>query len=227
MHTHPEAEAPTCAPAFVRNLTFQTNDLGKEATLVLIFQSDKDCTYRKSFPVIWRATTFGDEGRYSMHATYTNDLAFSRVQVVDGNVVSAGTYVKINNGQQTTLTKTGLEFKFSAPKQGVPGYLQATNKTDAAQDIAISIMVPGDPMPKPVLCFKDVEDGCDFKAKFTPKLHAYISSDHQETAILEGSICTDSIWEQDLAKLPESSTFTLSREPATGHYTITNEDKIG
>ncbi|KAG1729728.1 hypothetical protein EDB19DRAFT_1742884 [Suillus lakei] len=221
---HTQSQATTCA--FVRNLTFQTDDLGKEATLVLMFHTNMDCTYQKSFPVIWRTTTFGEEGRYSMHATYTNQLAFSRVQVEDGNVVNTETCVHINDGQKTTLTRTDGDFQFSVPKHGVPGYLEVCNDTGFVQDIAISIITPGDSKPKPVICLKDVGDDSEVKTKFTPKLHAYISSDHQETSILEGAICTDSIWEQDLAKLPECTTLTLSREPATGHYTITQEGVI-
>lgn len=212
--------------AFVRNLTFQTDDLGKEATLVLMFHSDMECIYHKSFPVIWRTTSFGEMGRYSMRVTYTNQLAFSRVQANDGNVVDTGTSVQIDDGKQTTLTQTDDGFKFSVPKDGLPGYLEAINETGFVQDITISTMNPGDSKPKPVLYFKDVEDGGVVKAKFFPILRAYISSDHQETSILEGAICTDSIWEQNLAQLPESTTLTLSREPATGHYTITQEGVI-
>ncbi|KAG1837359.1 hypothetical protein DFJ58DRAFT_734407 [Suillus subalutaceus] len=216
------------ASAFVRDLTFQTDDLGKEATLVLMFHSDMECIYHKSFPVIWRTTSFGEMGRYSMRVTYTNQLAFSRVQIKDGNVVDTGTHTQIDNGKQTTLTQTydGFEFSFSVPKHGLPGYLEAINETGFVQDIAISTMNPGDSKPKPVLYFKDVEDGSVVKAKFAPIIRAYISSDHQETSVLQGAICTDSIWEQDLAQLPECTTLTLRREPATGHYTITQEGVI-
>ncbi|KAG1815185.1 uncharacterized protein BJ212DRAFT_1300349 [Suillus subaureus] len=231
----------TCA--FVRDLTIQTGDLGKEATLVLMFHSDMECIYHKLFPVIWRTTSLGEKGRYSMRVTYTNQLAFCRVQVNVGNIVDTETHVQIDDGKKTTLTQTDDSFKFSVPKHGLPGYLEAINETGFIQHIAIGTMNPGDSKPKPVLYFKDVEhviffsfssmeltmqdrDGSLVKAKFALILRAYISSDHKEASVLEGAICTDSIWEQDLAQLPESTTLTLSRKPATGHYTITQEGVI-
>ncbi|KAG1868498.1 hypothetical protein F4604DRAFT_1956423 [Suillus subluteus] len=204
------------ASAFVRDLTFQTDDLGKEATLVLMFHSDMECIYHKSFPVIWRTTSFGEMGRYSMRVTYTNQLAFSRVQIKGWERI-------MQNGKKTTLTQTYDGFEFSVPEHGLPGYLEAINETEFVQDIAISTMNPGDSKPKPVLYFKDVDV---VKAKFAPILRAYISSDHQETSVLQGAICTDSIWEQDLTQLPECTTLTLRREPATGHYTITQEGVV-
>jgi hypothetical protein len=216
-----QSQATTCA--FVRELTFQTDDLGKESTLVLMFHSDMKSIYHKSFPVIWRTTSFGENGRYSMRVTYTNQLAFSRVHVKDGNVVDTGTHVQIDIGQKTILTEANCGFRFSDPRHGLPGYLEAFNETGSVQDIAISTINPEDSKPKPVFYFRDVEDGSLVKAQFAPILHAYISSDHQETSVLEGAICTDSIWEQDLTQLPESTTLRLSREPATGHYTITRE----
>jgi hypothetical protein len=99
-------------------------------------------------------------------------------------------------------------------------------------------MTRGDLMPKPALYFKDVgyvifpvfhlqsahstkrRDGSHVTAKFTPVLRAYITSDYQETAIIRGAIDTPAIWSQDLAALSDSTTWNLTRDPATGHYTI-------
>jgi hypothetical protein len=93
-------------------------------------------------------------------------------------------------------------------------------------------------MPKPALYFKEVgyvifpvfllqsahstkhRDGSHVTAKFTPILRAYITSDYQETAIIRGAIDTPAIWEHDLAALSDSTTWNLTRDPSTGHYTI-------
>ncbi|KAG2364378.1 hypothetical protein BDR07DRAFT_1401556 [Suillus spraguei] len=43
-------------------------------------------------------------------------------------------------------------------------------------------------------------------AKFTPKLRAYITSDYEQTAILQRAIDTRCIWEQDLSFLESDNT---------------------
>lgn len=92
-------------------------------------------------------------------------------------------------------------------------------------------------MPQPALYFNGVgyvlfllflqsahsekcRDGSHVTARFTPILRAYITSDYQETAIIRGAIDTPVVWSQDLAALAESTTWTLSRDPSNGHYTI-------
>lgn len=205
---------------FTRNLTFQSNNLGKEATLMLTFDGDMEGLYEDFFPVVWKATKFGKSGPYRAQATYTSQLAFSKPQVVDGNIIDASTCVKINVSEKTSLTEANEVYHFSPPQAGVKGVLQAVNNTEAVQDIAIGFMTRGDLMPKPALYFKDVGDGSHVTAKFTPVLRAYITSDYQETAIIRGAIDTPAIWEQDLAALSDSTIWNLTRDPSTGHYTI-------
>ncbi|KAG1813789.1 hypothetical protein EV424DRAFT_1541646 [Suillus variegatus] len=205
---------------FVRNLTFQSNDLGKEATLMLAFDADIEGLYEEFFPVVWKVSKFGETGPYRTRATYTSQLAFSKPQVVDGNIVDAETAVKINVSERTTLTEANDVYHFSPPQPGASGVLQAVNATGAIQDIAVGFVSPGDLMPQPALYFNGVGDGSHVTARFTPILRAYITSDYQETAIIRGAIDTPVVWSQDLAALAESTTWTLSRDPSNGHYTI-------
>lgn len=159
-----------------------------------------------------------------MHATYTSQLAFSRPQVADGNTVDAETCVGINNSEETTLTRNNGVVQFSKPVKGVSGYLEAQNDTGFVQDIALGFMSPKgskDLMPRPILYFKEVDDASSIKVQFTPILRAYITSDYRHTKILESAINTPPIWEQNLAALSESTTWTLKRDPCTGHYYIT------
>ncbi|KAG1724090.1 uncharacterized protein EDB91DRAFT_1171505 [Suillus paluster] len=206
---------------FVRNLVFQCNDLGKEVTLLLTFDGDMKGLYQDFFPIVWKVSKFGKAGPYRMRATYTSQLAFSIPQVVAGNIVDAETSVKINVGEQTTLTDVNDVYHFSPPTAGTPDILQAVNKTGAVQDMAIGFMNPGDLMPKPALFFHEVGDGSNVTAKFTPTLRLYITSDYQETEILRGAIDTPAIWSRDLSALSESTIWNLSRDPATGRYSIT------
>ncbi|KAG0708325.1 hypothetical protein DFH29DRAFT_476949 [Suillus ampliporus] len=204
---------------FFRHLSIQSNDLGKEATIILTFDGDMKGLYQDSFPVVWKVSTFGETGPCRMHATYTSQLAVSKPQVVDGNIIGAETAIGINNGQRIFLTEDNHVFHFSPPHVGTPGVVQVVNATGAIQDIAIGFISDGYLMPQPALYFKEV--GSTITAAFNPILRAYITSDYQETAILQGAIDTPAIWEHNLASLSESTTLNLHRDPATGHYTIT------
>ncbi|KAG2037046.1 hypothetical protein BDR03DRAFT_1092153 [Suillus americanus] len=205
---------------FTRNLTFESNDLGKEATIMLTFDADMEGLYKDFFPVVWKVSTFGQTGSYRARATYTSQLAFSKPQVVDGNIIDAETSVKINVSEKTTLTEANDVYHFSPPQAGASGVLQAVNSTGDVQDIAVGFMSPGDLMPKPALYFNGVGDGSHVTARFTPVLRAYITSDYQETAIIRGAIDTPAIWSHDLAGLAQSTTWTIKLDAATGHYTI-------
>ncbi|KAG1812557.1 uncharacterized protein BJ212DRAFT_1301531 [Suillus subaureus] len=206
---------------FIRNLTFQSNDLGKEATIMLaLINGDLQGLYEDFFPIVWKVSTFGKTGAYRAQATYTNQLAFSKAQVVNGNVISAGTCAKLNDGEKTTLTRTNDVYHFSSAQAGTSGVLQAVNKTGAVQDLAIGFMNKGDLMPTPALYFNEVGDESSVKAQFTPILRIYVTSDYQETAILRGAIDTPAIWTQDIAALAENTIWNLKRDTATGRYTI-------
>ncbi|KAG1777069.1 hypothetical protein EV702DRAFT_1105493 [Suillus placidus] len=195
---------------FTRNLTFQSNELGKDVSIMLTFDGAMEGLYEDFFPVVWKVSKFGKTG----------GLAFSKPQVENGNIIDAATCVKINNSEKTTLTEANEVYQFSAPKAGTTGVLQAVNSTGAVQDIAVGFMSKGQLMPTPALYFNGVGDGSHVTAKFTPVLRAYITSDYQETAILRGAIDTPAIWSRNLAELAPSTTWTLTRDPASGKYTI-------
>ncbi|KAG2352118.1 hypothetical protein BDR07DRAFT_1439473 [Suillus spraguei] len=201
---------------FTRNLTFQSNDLSKETTIMLTFDADMKGLYEDFFPVC----KFGRTGQYRTHATYTNQLAFSKPQVAGGNIIDAETSVKINVSEKTFLTEANNVYHFSSPQSGTPGVLQAVNNTGATQDMAVGFMNPGDLTPKPALYFCDVGDGSHVTARFTPVLRAYIMSDYEETALIRDAVASHAIWSQDLTRLPESTTWTLKRDAATGRYTL-------
>lgn len=87
-----------------------------------------------------RVCTFGKEGSYSMHATYTSQLAFFKAQVDKGTITNAATCVNINEGEVTTLTQDDDEvFHFSDPVAGEKGLPQAKNETGFIQDIGIGL----------------------------------------------------------------------------------------
>lgn len=210
------------AHLFTRNLTFKSNNLSKKVTLMLTFDSDMDGLYEDFFPVVWKAITFEKSGQCTARATYTSQLFFSKLQVVDGNIIDSETCVKINVGEKTSLTEVGGVCRFSLPLAGRAGVLRAVNNTGAIQDIAVGFMTEGDCyMPTPALYFNDVGDNSHVTVKFTPILRAYITSDYRETDIIQSAMDTSAIWTEDLTALSEDTTFNLTRDSNTGHYMLT------
>ncbi|KAG1829841.1 hypothetical protein EV424DRAFT_1343995 [Suillus variegatus] len=196
----------------VKNLHFQSNNLGKQVTLMLTLSPDVDRLYEDVFPVVWRVINFPKSGFHRASTTYTTQFAFSRVQEQSGKVVDAGTSININNGEKTILTEANDVYHFSTPRASASGILQAQNNTGTNQEMAVGFVNKGDFTPTPVLFFSDVEDGSNVTAKFTPVLRAYITSDYQATSLLRGRVDTPAILSYDLTGLAQNTTFNLSHD---------------
>ncbi|KAG2140361.1 hypothetical protein BD769DRAFT_1429612 [Suillus cothurnatus] len=199
---------------FTRNLIIQSNDLGKEVTIMFaLINSDMQSLYQDRFPTFqsFRVSKFGKTGAHRTQLTYTNHrlfiikAAFTKAQVADGNFISAGTSIKVNPGQKTTLTEANDVFSFSSPQSGSPGFVQAMNNTGSIQDIAVGFLNKGDFVPTPALYFDDVGDGSQVTAQLTPILRA---------------IETPAIWSQDLTGLAQHTAWNLKRDPSSGRYTL-------
>lgn len=209
----------------VRNLTFQSNDLGRNTTIVLAFDADVDGLYDTIYPVVWKVLTFHKSGLCRFDVTYTNDLALSEADIADENLVQTGANFKLKPGQQTTLTleddSEAATLCFSPPVDGTSGYLTAENKTGLVQDLAVGFFDPINSSPVPTLFFKEVEDGSNVAAQCKPVLRIYVESDYQETEVLVDPIDSTAIWEQDLHQLFRNTTFNLGRDIFTDRCTLT------
>ncbi|KAG1726411.1 hypothetical protein EDB19DRAFT_1752674 [Suillus lakei] len=118
--------------------------------------------------------------------------------VDDGNITGAATGVKINLGQQTTLTKNGQVFSFSTPQAGLHGTLEAVNDTGDNQNITVGFMIPGQFLPKPALFFDNIR-----------------------ALSCRDAIQAPPIWVHDLTALEQSTTWNLTRDPAIWTLHIT------
>lgn len=220
---------PTPPPGtIVRNLTFQSNDLGQETTILLVFDADVEGLYDTVYPVVWKVFTFPKTGSCKFEVTYTNDLAFAEADIEDGNLVQTFANFKLKPGQQTTLTMEddSDNLSFSPPLDGTNGHLKAENRTGLTQDLAVGFFNPKTQQffttkPDPALFFKEVEDGNDATAQWKPVLRVYLESDYQETEVLVDAIVSTAIWEQDLHRLFRNTTFNFEHDTLTGRCTLT------
>ncbi|KAG1890828.1 hypothetical protein F4604DRAFT_1702589 [Suillus subluteus] len=124
-----------------RNLTFQSNDLGRETTILLVFDADVEGLYDTVYPVVWKVFTFPKTGSCKFEVTYTNDLTFAEADIEDGNLVQTYANFKLKPGQQTTLTleDDSDTLSSSPPVDGTNGCLKAENRTGLIQDLAVGL----------------------------------------------------------------------------------------
>ncbi|KAG1883171.1 hypothetical protein F4604DRAFT_1741156 [Suillus subluteus] len=206
--------------AFVRNLIFKSNDLGKQSDLLLTFNSPMPGMYEDYFPVVWRVHTFGAEGAYAMRATYSGQqFSFTKPKVNDGIIIGALASVDINGRQQTTLTKDSGAFEFSAPVEA--SYMKAINDTGAKVDFTFDFKTTEASLPTPMLYYNNVENKSSITPRYDLKLRAYVTSDYTQGQILQGEITAPLLWEADLVELSETTTWNLTWDPLTGRYNIT------
>lgn len=203
----------------VRNLIFQSKDLGTESDLLLTF-NDPAPNVGDHYPVVWRVSTFGKEGIYQMIATYyLNQHAFTKPQVEGVMIAGAAAAVDISGArQQTTLTKVDNIFEFSTPVEGTAAVINDTGET---VDLTFGFHADGQSLPTPLVYFNNIKDGSKVTPQFSPRLRAYVTSEYKEGEILTGEIATPLLWEQDLAALDEYSVWDLTWDPETRHYNIT------
>ncbi|KAG1829443.1 hypothetical protein EV424DRAFT_1344176 [Suillus variegatus] len=146
---------------------FCSNDLSKEVMIMLTWSPNMEGLYEDVFLIVWKVSKFRKLGPYRATATYMAQLAFARVQVKSGKVISTVTFVNINNSKKTILTEANNVYHFSTPQAETSGILQAQNHTGTIQEIAVSSVNRGDIMPMFILYFSDVGDSSHIMAKFT------------------------------------------------------------
>ncbi|KAM6494840.1 hypothetical protein JOM56_009463 [Amanita muscaria] len=210
---------------FTRTLTFRSNKLGRDSVLVLTFDdSSIPGIYHTVFPTAFKVSAFGADGADEFTVTYKSQLGFTRAQIDGGTVVPASTYIPINVGQKTVLTKRNdpAIYSFSIPEDIVPSTDQmvAQNNTDGKENIGVGFFTRPDRGPSQMLVFEGVGSGSSVQSEFTPILGGYITSDYKETAILRGQISTPVLFKENLVKLPPLTNWRVEYNAGSGVYAI-------
>ncbi|GJJ15917.1 hypothetical protein Clacol_010196 [Clathrus columnatus] len=218
---------------YTRNLTFHVNDLGSEGALVLLFEAPYGA--EGGFPIAWKVIPFQAGGYYEVPVTYNNKPRFGRPQVAQ-DIVSDAVGVNLNPNERTDLTENNGLFQFSVPQfvSGIGGAIQCRNLTNAVQEIGIDSCTgidqsfsgfdSGSWTSNITFYWDGVGSGSTISAQFKPVLKAYVTTDYKQNAIIRRPIEFPVIWQQDLSTLPTNSSFTFSRDPGTGDYTLVRDD---
>ncbi|KAF9237974.1 hypothetical protein BU15DRAFT_75584 [Melanogaster broomeanus] len=175
-------------------------------------------------PVCWRVIHFPAFGPASASVSFQSQYAFAKPQVDNDRIVGVSTYVPLNVGQSTTLTKSDDgAYTFSAPTTGEsPDSLQAKNASSSSESLALACITASS-VPTPVLYLDSVASGTLTSARFVPRLRAYVTSNYQEAQILRSGVSSSVIWEQNLADLDASSTWALTYNPMSGTHSLSRE----
>ncbi|KAG6380468.1 hypothetical protein JVT61DRAFT_8618 [Boletus reticuloceps] len=85
--------------SYTKTLTFRSNNLGTDATLMLIFNKALAGSYDK-FPVVWKVTKFGVSGQYQSTVTFSSQSLNTGFQpVLRGYITSDYQEGQIVKGQ--------------------------------------------------------------------------------------------------------------------------------
>ncbi|KIL59797.1 hypothetical protein M378DRAFT_131169 [Amanita muscaria Koide BX008] len=175
--------------------------------------------YKDYFPVVWKYV-YSSPLPMAISNVALSRLMFVNPEIENDKVISAATWVDINLGQQTELTENPGSDSGTKSFTVRNKYFKAINQVPTPQTIGVGFDNGGTPPPT-VLVFNDIGYTYNVTAEFTPTLTAYISEDYQENTVLRGAIQTPYIWRQNLAALPQTSSWQFARDPVSGQYSIT------
>ncbi|KAG2157684.1 uncharacterized protein EDB93DRAFT_1325913 [Suillus bovinus] len=210
--------------AFVKKLTFQSNNLGADLDLVLAFDSQPiDDLYKNCYPLAFAVRKFGANGTYRSDVTYRSQLAFTKVTVSHDDIEHTSIDVPIQVGQSTALIRQGFAHHFSHPKTdpSVPNKnIQCTNNVPFKEDIGIGFIEKEGGKPRTVLVWHGLGHGHKVNVEFTPVLRGYIGTDYKDNCLIKGQIETDRLFEQDLTALEDDTTWTITYDSSTKVFSI-------
>jgi len=214
-------------PPFTRNLTFVANNLGRESTLLLVFDNTgMSGQYRDVFPVAWRVSPFGATGTYISKFTYNSEFGFARAQINSEDIVEASAFTHINPGEKTTLEAQDGGFQFTTPRPIQPPSpnMVVINATVKRQNIGFGVFDRPARPPQTVLLFDHVNAGSSVQmGQFRPIISAYINAEYKEGQILRAQPRVPVILKESLADLDEDTTWQLKYNQGTGQYRLERE----
>ncbi|KAG1884354.1 hypothetical protein F4604DRAFT_204992 [Suillus subluteus] len=205
--------------AFVKKLTFESNDLGIDVDLLLTFDDQPIADlYKKYYPSAYMVRKFEAEGIYRADVIYRSQLAFTKVIMSNDVIQHASTEVPISVGQSTILTKEGEVYRFTDPKTdaSVPkNNIQCTNNAPFKEDIGVGFVEKEGDAPKTTLVWRGVGHGQKLNAEFTPILRGYVGTGYKENSLIEGQVETERLFEENLAALDDHTTWVITYDPST------------
>ncbi|KAG1742173.1 hypothetical protein EDB19DRAFT_1907639 [Suillus lakei] len=210
--------------ALVKTLTFESTDLGIDVDILLTFDDQPMAgMYKNYFPSAFAVRKFGPDGTYRSDIKYRSQFAFTKVVPSNDIIQSTLTYVSINVGQSTILTKEDDVYSFSDPKidpSAPKNNIQCTNNAPSKEDIGVGLIEKDGEVPQTALVWRGVEPEGKLIPEFTPILRGYIGTDYKQDSLIRGQVETDRLFEQNLDILEDHTTWVITYDPSIGVVSI-------
>jgi hypothetical protein len=205
---------------YTKQLTFSSNDLGADATLVLTFDKPVDGLFRDKFPVVLKTFAFPAADASIASITYRNQLGFLQAQVASDTTIVGSASQVLEPSETTTLVEVDGGFSWTNPVPGSVGYYGAVNGTSQNVDVALGFAQnPGQPLT-PALYWNALSPAASTQAQFSPVLRAYITDQYRDQQLIRGEIPSSLLFEQDLSTLDDRTNWVLSYDANTGAFAI-------
>ncbi|KAG2138695.1 uncharacterized protein EDB93DRAFT_1106270 [Suillus bovinus] len=208
--------------AFVKQLNFESNDLGIDFDLLLTFDDQSiPNIYQDYYPSAFVVRKFGADGHYRSSISFSSQSAFTKVDLSSG-VIQYVTGVAMQPGQTTTLTEEGDAYHFSTPQTNpAVTNIQCINNAPSEEDIGFGSITVDWNTANTALVWLGVGQGQTVNVEeFKPILRGYICTDFKENTLIKSPIETDRLFEQNLAALEDNTTWNITYDPATGVFSI-------
>ncbi|KAH9475607.1 hypothetical protein JR316_0012724 [Psilocybe cubensis] len=205
-----------------KTLDFSSNELGRDVTLVLVFEPHNDGSlYQSLFPVAWKVLTFSAAGASQASVRYTAEGAFFVPQTAGGDNVFSIDYKRIDIGGKCVMETDDEGMNFLNPAvEGNPNSMQCEINTSQPSSVGFGTLSGTRSTVEPLMFWNKVGVSNTVSLKFTPKLKVFAEHDYHEKQIIRGKIGSTVILEQDLDDLPSSSQWVVSIDSGTGEVTI-------
>jgi len=206
-----------------KTLTFLTSDLGRNASLVLTFDTSH---YQSAIPLVYKVANFGGIGQHAFTITLQTKYGFICGLPAPVGIVYAFTH--INHGEKTILTQGGtpLAHSFSTPTplQPVSDKIVAQNDAREFVDIGFGPFERLDRPPAQAILFEHVARGSSAQLEaLAPTLLGYVSPDYvyKEGEPLRTGIPFPVVFTENLATLESDTYWKLEYNSAISKFVIT------
>ncbi|KAH9475585.1 hypothetical protein JR316_0012702 [Psilocybe cubensis] len=207
---------------YPRRFRFTSNNLGRDVTLALMFDSPAGGSLdQKFFPVCWKVLTFAAHGISSAAFEYEGRTGFFEAEISDRHVIPQRA-ASCEPGQRVIITNEHDIVVGS----GVPGVIQCVNQTDAPIHIGVGLFSDGGSRHvQPIYLWRDIQVRTTVSVEFTPILSIYATRDYGEREMIKLPIELPVIYKQNILDLDSREIeYTVSFNHATGLVEISREN---
>ncbi|KAF9255149.1 hypothetical protein L218DRAFT_1008886 [Marasmius fiardii PR-910] len=199
---------------------YKPDEITKDTNVIFTFTPPTDDPLtdkqnRAAWKVVEIRKSEPQDGKFIIE--YRANFGFSTAQVDSDNIIDPQRTIQMKPGQTTNL-KPNRTWSTPTPLPAGSRSIQAINKTDTYQDIAVgTIVYRGE--------YADLEPTFLFRvgavtANFHPMLMMYSTMTYKQNSLMTAEVTTGLYWKQDLSALQQETTYWSFKELSNGRYEV-------